>query len=190
MGISNLIVFRCGLFLVLLIFCSLAGSESEVVTIDVHQAKNLVDSGYRYLDVRTLEEYKKGHVSAEKIINIPYMFNTLEGRVKNPEFLKEVSSLCKEGDPLVVGCQTGVRSLYATADLLTIGFKNVSNMGGGYLAWVGNGLLASGMEEKAEANHGHRVDSCPFRCGREANKRVLTAAALFNIKEGNCPSGV
>lgn len=28
---------------------------------------------------RTVEEYKKGHVSAGKIINIPYMFNTPEG---------------------------------------------------------------------------------------------------------------
>ena len=68
--------------------------------------------------------------------------------MKNPEFSKEVSSLCKEDDRLVVvisnllflffsindvgvgsrakyffslqGCQSGVRSLYATADLLTI----------------------------------------------------------------------
>ncbi|GLT82633.1 hypothetical protein SLE2022_009920 [Rubroshorea leprosula] len=123
-----------------------SGSESEVVTIDFHQAKNLIDSGYGYLDVRTVEEYRKGHVSAEKIFNIPYMFNTAAGRVKNPEFLKEVSSLCNEDDLLIVGCQSGVRSLYATADLLTIGFKNVSNMGGGYLAWVGNGFPVK-MEE-------------------------------------------
>ncbi|XP_022741814.1 receptor homology region, transmembrane domain- and RING domain-containing protein 1 [Durio zibethinus] len=136
MGVS-LVVFPCGLFLFLLIFYS---SGSEVVTIDVTEAKNLLQSGNIYIDVRTVEEYKKGHVHAERILNIPYMFNTLQGRVKNPEFLKEVSSRCKEDDLLVVGCQSGVRSLYATADLLSIGFKNVSNMGGGYLAWVGNGF--------------------------------------------------
>jgi len=28
---------------------------------------------------RTVEEFEKGHVDAEKIINIPYMFNTPEG---------------------------------------------------------------------------------------------------------------
>lgn len=28
---------------------------------------------------RTVEEYKKGHVDAEKILNIPYLFNTPEG---------------------------------------------------------------------------------------------------------------
>ncbi|OMO83538.1 hypothetical protein COLO4_22445 [Corchorus olitorius] len=116
------------------------GSE-EVVTINVIETKNLLQSGYGYIDVRTVEEYKKGHVDAEKIFNIPYMFNTPEGgRVKNPEFLKQVSSVCKEDDPLIVGCQSGVRSLYATADLQTIGFKNVTNMGGGYLAWADNKL--------------------------------------------------
>ncbi|MBA0616989.1 hypothetical protein Godav_026469 [Gossypium davidsonii] len=117
----------------------LASSGSEVVTIHVNEAKNLLQSGYRYIDVRTVEEFEKGHVEAENILNIPYLFITPEGRVKNPEFLKEVSSLCKEEDRLIVGCQSGVRSLAATADLLKIGFKNVHDMGGGYLAWVENG---------------------------------------------------
>ncbi|GKB05856.1 thiosulfate sulfurtransferase 18-like protein [Tanacetum coccineum] len=38
------------------------------------------------------------------------------------------------------GCQSGVRSVYATTDLLDAGLKHVYNMGGGYLAWVQNGL--------------------------------------------------
>ncbi|CAJ1942335.1 unnamed protein product [Sphenostylis stenocarpa] len=113
-------------------------SGSEVVTIDVHAAKGLIQTSHVYLDVRTVEEFQKGHVDAAKVINIPYMFNTPEGRVKNPEFLKEVSSACKKEDHIIVGCQSGVRSVYATTDLLTEGFKDVSNMGGGYLAWVKN----------------------------------------------------
>ncbi|XP_039042367.1 thiosulfate sulfurtransferase 18-like [Hibiscus syriacus] len=117
-------------------------SGSQAVTLDVVEAKHLIQSGYVnvYIDVRTVEEYKKGHVEAEKILNIPYMFNTPEGMVKNPEFMKEVSSFCKVEDPLIVDCQSGVRSLHATADLLKCGFKNVANMGGGYLAWNEKGL--------------------------------------------------
>ncbi|XP_061972514.1 receptor homology region, transmembrane domain- and RING domain-containing protein 1 [Populus nigra] len=111
---------------------------AEVVTVDVKATKGLLESGYTYLDVRTVEEYNKGHVDGEKIFNIPYLFNTPEGRVKNPNFLKEVSGVCKEEDKLLVGCQSGVRSLYATADLLSAGFKDVSNVGGGYLAWTEN----------------------------------------------------
>ncbi|KAK2408857.1 hypothetical protein P8452_70537 [Trifolium repens] len=111
-------------------------SETEVVTIDVLATKSLIETTHVYLDVRTVEEFQKGHVDAEKVINIAYMFNTPEGRVKNPEFLKEVSSLCKKEDHLIVGCQSGVRSVYATIDLLAEGYKDVSNMGGGYLDWV------------------------------------------------------
>ncbi|XP_030974819.1 thiosulfate sulfurtransferase 18 isoform X1 [Quercus lobata] len=114
---------------------------AEVVTVDVHASKDLINSGHKYLDVRTVEEFKKGHVGADKILNIPYLFNTPEGRVKNPQFLSEVSSVCNKEDQIIVGCQSGVRSLSATADLLSAGFKHVSNMGGGYLAWVENGFL-------------------------------------------------
>ncbi|XP_058736297.1 rhodanese-like domain-containing protein 17 [Vicia villosa] len=111
-------------------------SEPEIVTVDVLAAKSLIQTTHVYLDVRTVEEFQKGHVDSDKIINIAYMFNTPEGRVKNPDFLKEVLTLCKKEDHLIVGCQSGVRSVYATVDLLAEGFKDVTNMGGGYLDWV------------------------------------------------------
>ncbi|XP_041020873.1 thiosulfate sulfurtransferase 18 isoform X1 [Juglans microcarpa x Juglans regia] len=136
MGFSSPMLPRVLFLLLVLVFCS---SGAEVVTVDVHEAKDLIKSGYTYLDVRTVEEYKKGHVGVDKIFNIPYMFITPEGRVKNPQFLEEVSSACNKEHHLIVGCQSGVRSLYATSDLLTAGFKDVSDMGGGYLAWVESG---------------------------------------------------
>uniref|UniRef100_M0ZVS1 Senescence-associated protein n=1 Tax=Solanum tuberosum TaxID=4113 RepID=M0ZVS1_SOLTU len=101
------------LFVVLLLFYS---SGAEVVTVDVHAARQLIQSGHRYLDVRTEEEFKKGHV--HNSLNIPYMFNTPRGRVKNPKFIEQVSSACDKEEKLIVGCQSGVRSLYATTDLL------------------------------------------------------------------------
>ncbi|KAK9990156.1 hypothetical protein SO802_025141 [Lithocarpus litseifolius] len=116
LGFSWAMFCRVLFLLLLLIFCS---SGAEVVTVDVHTTKDLINSGHKYLDVRTVEEYKKGHVGADKILNIPYMFNTPEGRVKNPLFLSEVSSACNKEDQLIVGCQSGVRSLSATADLLS-----------------------------------------------------------------------
>ncbi|KAJ1408784.1 Rhodanese-like domain [Sesbania bispinosa] len=98
------------------VFCSSAAAK--VVTLDVHAAKRLIQTGHTYLDVRTVKEFMKGHVDAAKIFNIPYMLDTPKGRVKNPDFLKEVSSACTKEDNLIVGCQSGVRSLYATTDLL------------------------------------------------------------------------
>ncbi|WMV16614.1 hypothetical protein MTR67_009999 [Solanum verrucosum] len=132
------------LFVVLLLlFCS---SGAEVVTVDVHAARQLIQSGHRYLDVRTEEEFKKGHV--DNSLNIPYMFNTPRGRVKNPKFIEQVSSACDKEEKLLVGCQSGVRSLYATTDLLNAEFKHVSNMGGGYLAWVENGFAVNKPQDE------------------------------------------
>ncbi|KAF7809641.1 thiosulfate sulfurtransferase 18 [Senna tora] len=128
--------FGSGLLLLFLIFIS-STSPSEVATIDVLQAKALIQKAHvYYLDVRTVEEFEKGHADVDKIINIPYMLYTPKGKVKNPEFVNKVSVAFNKEDHLVVGCLSGVRSLCASADLLTHGFKNVKNMEGGYLDWV------------------------------------------------------
>eukprot|EP00262_Sarcandra_glabra_P015090 TRINITY_DN457_c0_g1_i1.p1 TRINITY_DN457_c0_g1~~TRINITY_DN457_c0_g1_i1.p1 ORF type:complete len:128 (-),score=17.95 TRINITY_DN457_c0_g1_i1:206-589(-) len=119
-------------------------SSEAVVTVDVHGAKDLIGSGHSYLDVRTAEEFKKGHV--ENALNVAYMFNTPEGRVKNPQFLEQVLAVCRKHDHIVVGCQSGVRSLHASVDLLNADFKHVSNMGGGYAAWVEKGFAVKKPE--------------------------------------------
>ncbi|CAH1437182.1 unnamed protein product [Lactuca virosa] len=119
------------IYLLLLLFQS-CSAESEIVTIDVHRANSLLNNDkYRYLDVRTSEEFMKG-------------------RVKNVNFSEQVLLLCKKDDHLVVGCQSGVRSVYATTILLDAGFKHVYNMGGGYLAWVENGLPVAVVTPKVE----------------------------------------
>ncbi|GKE11827.1 protein high arsenic content 1, mitochondrial, partial [Tanacetum coccineum] len=51
-------------------------SVADVVTVDVVAAKDLLDSGHRYLDVRTNEEFNKSH--ADNALNVPYMFITQE----------------------------------------------------------------------------------------------------------------
>ncbi|XP_027361197.1 rhodanese-like domain-containing protein 17 [Abrus precatorius] len=135
------------LLVLLFVLCS---SGAKVVTIDVNAAKALIHTGSVYLDVRTVEEFEKGHVDAVNVLNIPYMLDTPKGRVKNPNFLKEVSSACNKEDHLIVGCQSGVRSLYATTDLLADGFKNVNDMGGGYMGWVKNKLPVKTLLPKEE----------------------------------------
>ncbi|XP_058750574.1 thiosulfate sulfurtransferase 18-like [Vicia villosa] len=143
---------RCLAFLLLLLhflFVS-CSSGAKVVTIDVQAAKNLIQTNHVYLDVRTVGEFVKGHVDAAKIINIPYMVDTSKGRMKNQDFLKEVSSTFSKEDYVVVGCQSGVRSLYATSDLLADGFKNVKDMGGGYMDWVRNKFRVKTPEAKEE----------------------------------------
>ncbi|XP_008229745.1 PREDICTED: rhodanese-like domain-containing protein 19, mitochondrial isoform X2 [Prunus mume] len=110
----------------------------DVASVDVYTAKGLLSVDHRYLDVRTVEEFNKSHV--ENALNIPYMFITEEGRVKNHEFLTKISSILKKQDHLVVGCNSGGRSLKACVDILNEGFQHVTNMEGGYSAWVDSGL--------------------------------------------------
>ncbi|XP_022977639.1 thiosulfate sulfurtransferase 18-like isoform X4 [Cucurbita maxima] len=107
----------------LLCFLVSGSFEAGIVTVDVKTAKNLLHSGYAFLDVRTVEEFKEGHVATEKIVNIPYQFNSPDGRVKNDRFLEEVSAVFKKDDRLVVSCRSGVRSLLAIEDLLNDGKK-------------------------------------------------------------------
>ncbi|KAI3960753.1 hypothetical protein MKW92_048494 [Papaver armeniacum] len=131
--------------------------QETVSTVDVHAAKNLLDSsGFRYLDVRTVEEYNKSHV--ENAINIPYLFKTPEvifrvchnfRQAKNPEFLDQVSAVCTKDDQLVVACNSGGRSFMACTDLLqAVRIRECEEHERGYSAWVDNGL--AGNDKPAE----------------------------------------
>ncbi|KAF9669345.1 hypothetical protein SADUNF_Sadunf14G0098000 [Salix dunnii] len=72
----------------------------DVISVGVHTAKDLIASSHRYLDVRTTEEFSKSHI--DNALNVPFMFITAEGKVRNPEFLSKVASICNKDDYLVV----------------------------------------------------------------------------------------
>ncbi|CAG7860597.1 hypothetical protein IGI04_033798 [Brassica rapa subsp. trilocularis] len=111
---------------------------SSVSVIDAHE---LLQAGHRYLDVRTPEEFSQGHATGA--INVPYMNRGnffAFWMSKNPNFLEQVSSHFGKGDEVLVGCQSGGRSLRATAELLDAGFTGVKDISGGYSAWTQNGL--------------------------------------------------
>ncbi|XP_062027205.1 protein HIGH ARSENIC CONTENT 1, mitochondrial [Rosa rugosa] len=128
----------------------------DVTSVDVFTAKGLLSTGHLYLDVRTNEEFNTSHV--ENAFNVPYMFKTQEGKVKNPEFLTHISSMLKKQDHLVVGCNSGGRSLKACVDLLNAGFEHVTNMEGGYSSWVDSGLAADKDKPSGELKV-----ACKFR---------------------------
>ncbi|KAJ3682617.1 hypothetical protein LUZ60_015190 [Juncus effusus] len=107
---------------------------TEALTVDAKEAHKIVGSGHRYLDVRLPEVYETGHV--EGAINITFYSSvTPAGKVKNPQFIEQVSALFGKDEQFIVACNTGVRSKLATLDLFNAGYKNVKNMAGGYVAW-------------------------------------------------------
>ncbi len=80
------------------------------------------------LDVREPAEYAAGHLPDSR--NIPAA--QLEARIGELEKLKD--------SPLIVICQTGVRSSGACNRLTKLGFGKIHSLDGGIEAWVQAGL--------------------------------------------------
>ena len=69
------------------------------------------------LDVRTLDEYRQGHIPGSK--NVPLQsINKVAGMIDN------------KSTPIFVHCLSGARSRQAAAALKQMGYTNVKNIGG------------------------------------------------------------
>lgn len=75
------------------------------------------------IDVRTPEEFQKGHIKGAR--NIDYQAE---------DFLSRMSELDKEQD-LYIYCRSGNRSQQAAKELEALGFEQIIDLKGGYLAW-------------------------------------------------------
>jgi len=105
----------------------------EIKRITPEQAKELLDldSGYIYLDVRTVPEFEAGHVPGAK--NVPVVEPDAFGRMQlNPHFVEIVEANFGKDVKCITGCQKGGRSLKAAELLLAAGFTNVVDMRGGF----------------------------------------------------------
>ncbi|EEC81333.1 thiosulfate sulfurtransferase 16, chloroplastic [Oryza sativa Japonica Group] len=107
-------------------------------SVPVRVAHELQQAGHRYLDVRTEGEFAGGHPVGA--VNIPYMYKTGSGLTKNTHFLEKVSTTFGKEDEIIVGCQSGKRSLMAASELCSAGFTAVTDIAGGFSAWKENEL--------------------------------------------------
>lgn len=94
--------------------------------ITVADAKKLMatEKNLLVIDVRTLAENKAGSVPGA--IHIPR--GLLEFKLINKE--KNVNR------PILLYCKSGARASFAGRQLKKLGYTNVKNMTGGYLAWA------------------------------------------------------
>ncbi len=77
--------------------------------------------GMMILDVRTNKEYERGHIPGA--LHVP--LSDIGDKIKK----------LKKDKELVVYCQSGNRSIWAIKRLMGMGYKNLSNLKGGYVAW-------------------------------------------------------
>ncbi len=80
---------------------------------------------HQLLDVRTPEEYQKGHLPGAQNID-----------VMQASFREEIQKLSPE-NTYYVYCRSGVRSRRACQIMQTQGFSDVINLQGGIMAWKG-----------------------------------------------------
>lgn len=100
--------------------------------IDADEAQRLLasDSGYVYLDVRSVPEFDNGHPAGA--YNIPLFHRDQTEMVPNRDFLRVAQIVFDHATRLIVGCQSGVRSRHAAEALSTAGFAEVYNLRGGF----------------------------------------------------------
>ena len=96
------------------------------------EAKELLasDAGAVYIDVRSIPEYESGHPAGA--FNIPVMHRHAVGMVPNPDFVRVVQGHFAADAKLLVGCQSGARSMHACEALVTAGFTDVANVTAGF----------------------------------------------------------
>ena len=85
--------------------------------VDAAQARQLVESGARLIDVRSPGEYASGHIEGAR--NIPL-----------GQIVSRAKDVGRKDAPVVVYCRSGMRSAQAKSKLEAAGFTRVYNLGG------------------------------------------------------------
>jgi len=101
-------------------------SDRGYQTISPAEAARLVgEKSVRLLDVRSAAEYRDlGHIPGAILLPVDLI-------------PVAVATLPREGKPLLVYCEHGVRSAHAAALLARAGFSDVMNLAGGFSCWRG-----------------------------------------------------
>lgn len=111
------------------------GDLERVPQIDPAALRGDGENGVQIVDVRNPDEWSKGHLPSAHHIPLAAL----------PDRLNELDT----NAPIVLQCQGGVRSAIATSFLLSRGISNVSNLAGGYQAWVAEGFA---VESESRVN--------------------------------------
>lgn len=128
----------------LLLFMS-CQSSAQVKKVPAATFKTAIESQEKLqlIDVRTPEEFTNGHLNEAQNINW-----------NDDNFNNQVAKLDK-AQPIFVYCQGGGRSASAAARLAELGFKDITDMEGGIMAWrvadlpLEETLKAGGMSPEA-----------------------------------------
>ncbi len=80
-----------------------------------------------FIDCRDRDEFEEGHIPQAQFIPLS-------------DFERGIAKITNKNIEIVVGCRSGHRSMSACEILDAKGFTNVSNLSGGILEWIEDGL--------------------------------------------------
>lgn|SRR5690606_5979173 len=109
--------------IVLLFGILLSGLYVNAQEIEADALAKKIENQPLLIDVRTADEYKEGSIIGALNIDI-----------HNDQFRRSFEALPREKE-IIVFCQGGERSREAVAKLREMGFKNVTQLVGGYDRW-------------------------------------------------------
>jgi rhodanese-related sulfurtransferase len=110
-------------------------------------AKELLDTGWTYVDVRTVEEFDAGHPTGA--FNVPiFLRDASGGMVPNPAFGDALGRVFARETKIVFGCRSGQRSARACEVAAQLGFGQLVNMSGGFVGGADpTGRATAGWQE-------------------------------------------
>jgi rhodanese-related sulfurtransferase len=98
--------------------------------VSVTEAHQLMEQGWRYVDVRSIPEFAAGHPTGA--LNVPLLHSQGGRMVPNPDFGAVMTANFATDERLLIGCKMGGRSAQAAALLEAGGYTSVVNVAGGF----------------------------------------------------------
>lgn len=115
--------YLCLLLLISVSACKEADS-SKITLITSEEMETFLEAdNVQLIDVRSQEEYNKGHIEGAQ--NIDFF---------SPTFFEDINKLDKN-KPVYVYCQSGNRSAKCADKMVEIGFVKIYDLQGGFSKW-------------------------------------------------------
>jgi hydroxyacylglutathione hydrolase len=96
-------------------------------TIGTDKAKEMIDSGTKVIDVRTPEEWNRGHIESAELVTISGIYN----------FGKALEDLkLPQDEDVIFVCASGARSATASEIASLVGLHKVYNLANGMNGWM------------------------------------------------------
>jgi phage shock protein E len=126
--VMNKVILFTPLIAVVMLFASCGATQvKNYKNVNVNKAEEIINTTEEIvvLDVRTPQEFKDGHI--ENSINIDIFSNDFDAQIQELDKSKTY----------VVICRSGGRSANASNKMVTMGFDDIYNVEGGFIAWSG-----------------------------------------------------